>query len=173
MASFIKKDKEELINGLKKLQAFGIIEYNPQKDKAQISFLQNRVNTEDLTFNIINLNKRKVAFEKRCQAMTAYVKKTLICRSKIIGNYFGDLKIEACGVCDNCINQKSLIISKEEFDNISNSIYKLLHNTSLNSKSLLKQLEIFKKNKVWKVLNYLQSENKISVNKDGILSKQD
>ena len=85
LASFIKKDKEELINILKNLQAFGIIEYNPQKDKAQISFLQNRVNTEDLTFNIINLNKRKAAFEKRCQAMIKYVKKHLYAEVKLSG----------------------------------------------------------------------------------------
>ncbi|MEJ7672020.1 MAG: hypothetical protein WKF59_04780 [Chitinophagaceae bacterium] len=35
-----------------------------------------------------------------------------------MGNYFNDLSIKPCGICDNCINEKVLIISKTEFENI-------------------------------------------------------
>jgi len=171
LSNFLKINKDELVNILQKLQAFGIIEYTPQKDKSQILFLQDRVNVQDLTFNTTNLNKRKLAFEKRVQGMITYVKKTLVCRSKMIGNYFNDMNIKPCGICDNCINEKNLAISKEEFDNICNEIYKLLGKTSITAKELLPKLEMFKKNKVWKVLNYLQSENKIRLSKNGLIVK--
>jgi len=171
LSNFLKINKDELINILQKLQAFGVIEYTPQKDKPQILFLQDRVSVQDLTFNTANLNKRKLAFEKRVQGMITYVKKTLVCRSKMIGNYFNDMSIKSCGICDNCINEKNLVISKEEFDNICNEIYKLLDKTSITAKELLPKLEMFKKNKVWKVLNYLQSENKIRLNKNGLIVK--
>jgi ATP-dependent DNA helicase RecQ len=171
LSKFLNINQGELVSNLKKLQAFGVIEYNPQKDKPQILFLQNRVNTKDLAFNLTNLNRRKHAFEKRVQGIITYVKRALICRSKMIGNYFNDMSIKSCGICDNCINEKNLAVSKEEFENISNEIYKLLKTQSITAKELLPKLQMFKKNKVWKVLNYLQLENKIRIDKTGQIVK--
>ena len=171
LANFLKTTEAELIHSLKKLKSYGVIEYTPQKDKPQINFLQNRINVGDLNFNTANLNKRKLAFEKRIEAMISYVKKTSACRSKMIGNYFNDLSIRPCGICDNCINEKNLFISKEEFEKISKEIYRLLDKNSLAATELVPQLEMFKKSKVWKVINYLQSENKIRVDKNGLIAK--
>lgn len=170
LAGFIKKDVAGLKSDLKKLQQFGVIEYHPQKDKPQIQFLRNRISTEDFTINQNNLSKRKIAFEKRLQAMIGYVK-TKACRSKTIGNYFNDLAIKPCGICDNCINEKSIIVSKTEFENITMIIEKLTEKVPVHSNLLLKNLNTFKKEKVWKVLNYLQAENKISITGDGLVGK--
>ncbi len=91
----------------------------------------------------------------------------------MIGNYFNDASIKACGICDNCINEKNLIITKDEFENICRMIYKLIDNRSVAVKELLLNLIKFKKNKIWKVLNYLQSENKIKITRDGSIGKHD
>ncbi len=170
LAGFIKKEVAGLKSDLKKLQQFGVIEYHPQKDKPQIQFLRNRINVEDFTINQNNLSKRKIAFEKRLQAMIGYVK-TKACRSKTIGNYFNDLAIKPCGICDNCINEKSIVVSKTEFENITMIIEKLTEKVPVHSNLLLKNLNTFKKEKVWKVLNYLQAENKISITGDGLVGK--
>ena len=171
LANFIKTNEKELINNLKKLQAFRVIEYTPQKDKPQILFLQNRIDTKDLAFNTPILNKRKLAFEKRVQGMITYVKKPIVCRAKLIGNYFNDMSIKSCGICDNCISERNLAISKNEFDNICIEIYRLLDDNSITAKDLVPKLQMFKKEKVWKVVNYLQSENKIRVDKSGKIVK--
>ena len=171
LGAFIKKDAVALKADLKKLQQFGIIEYHPQKDKPQIKFLLNRVNVEDFTINQINLSKRKTAFEKRVKAMINYIK-TKQCRSKTIGNYFNDLTIKSCGICDNCINEKETIISKTEFENISSVIESLIIDAPVHSNIILENLKTFKKEKIWKVINYLQSENKISITSDGLVDKR-
>ena len=170
LAGFIKKDVAVLKSDLNKLQEFGIIEYHPQKDKPQILFLHNRVNTEDFIINKNNLSKRKNAFEKRLHAMVSYVK-TKTCRSKTIGNYFNDLAIKSCGICDNCINEKGIVVSATEFENITMIIDKLTASAPVHSGLLLKSLNTFKKEKVWKVLNYLQAENKIRITEDGMISR--
>ncbi len=171
VAGFIKKDVSVLKADLKKLEQFGIIEYHPQKDKPQIQILKNRVNVDDFKINQQNLSKRKIAFEKRLQAMLTYVK-TKVCRSKMIGNYFNDLSIKQCGICDNCINEKGIIISKTEFESITSGIERLTETSAVHSNLLLKNLaSSFKKEQIWKVLNYLQSENKISISSDGNITK--
>ena len=167
LAGFIKKEVAGLKADLKKLEQFGIIEYHPQKDKPQIRFLRNRVSTEDFTINQNNLSKRKSAFEKRLKAMLDYIN-TKACRSKTIANYFNDVSVKPCGVCDNCINEKAIVISKTEFENIVAEIKKFT-DAPVASNMLLQNLHIFKKEKVWKVLNYLQGENKISISSEGLV----
>ena len=102
--------------------------------------------------------------------MVNYIKTTRICRSKLIAGYFGAAAQNACGVCDNCINDKALLISKEEFDSISSGILQLIKTTALPLKEIQQQLKVVKKEKLWKVINYLQAENKITVNKEGEIS---
>ncbi|MGI8584098.1 MAG: helicase-related protein, partial [Chitinophagaceae bacterium] len=171
LAGFIKKEVNALKSDLKKLEQFGIIEYHPQKDEPQIRFLRNRVNIEDFAINQNNLSKRKIAFEKRVKAMISYVKANA-CRSKIIGNYFNDLSIKSCGICDNCIKEKNIVVSTTEFENITMIIEKLTLRGPVHSNLLLKNLNTFKKEKVWKVLNYLQAENKICITEGGLVGKR-
>ena len=169
LAGFVKKEVSALKACLHKLMQFGIIEYHPQKDKPQIQFLQNRINVEDFTINQNHLSKRKIAFEKRLHAMLGYTK-TKSCRSKLLGNYFNDLTIKACGICDNCINDKEEIISNIEFKNIVFTIEKQIE-TPVHFTELLRSLSGIKKEKVWKVIYYLQAENKIGITDKGIISK--
>lgn len=168
LAEFMKSDINEMILNLKKLHAFGMVQYIPQKDKPQIIFLHNRYNSNEIWLNEKNIQTRKAAFDKRVKAMVTYVKKSFECRSKIIGNYFNDKSIKVCNICDNCLNQKNLVLSKQEFENISDAIYKVIREESLTAKKLLYHLN-FKKNKIWKVLSYLQSENKIFMQKNGTI----
>ena len=170
LAGFIKKEAGAVRSDLKKLQQFGIIDYSPQKDKPQIRFLRNRVNTEDFFIDQKNISKRKLAFEKRLQAMINYIE-TKACRSKTIGNYFNDVQIKSCDICDNCINQKMVEVSKKEFEEIHAAIGKLITEAPLPAHVLLKNLDKFKKNKVWKVLDYLQSEKRIRITGEGLIGK--
>ncbi|MEO5781799.1 MAG: ATP-dependent DNA helicase RecQ [Ginsengibacter sp.] len=167
LAGFIKKDVVDLTSDLKKLEHFGILEFHPQKDKPQVRFLRNRINTEDFRIDQDNSYKRKTAFEKRLKAMLDYIN-TKACRSKAIANYFNDVSVKPCGVCDNCINEKAIVISKTEFENIVEQIKKLT-NVPVASNVLLQNLNMFKKEKVWKVLNYLQAENKVSISLEGLV----
>ena len=107
----------------------------------------------------------------RAAAMIDYIKKATGCRSQHIANYFTDVKIPVCSICDNCINEKGIIITKTEFENIVEEIKKLTE-LPVSSNLLLKNLNMFKKEKVWKVLNYLHAENKISITENGLVSKR-
>ena len=40
----------------------------------------------------------------------------------MIGIYFNDLNVKRCGICDNCLREKNLTITKEEFENISKGL---------------------------------------------------
>ena len=85
----------------------------------------------------------------------------------MIGSYFGDNNVRACGICDNCIRQKATTLSKEEFEALHHRIINIVKYESLHTRDLLQKLSGVKKEKAWKVLEFLQTENSIEMDKTG------
>ncbi|MBL0067199.1 MAG: RecQ family ATP-dependent DNA helicase [Chitinophagaceae bacterium] len=167
VAGLMKKDVEEVKLELKLLNQSGIISYQPQKDSPQLYLLRNRIKAEDITIDMIAYNKRKIQFQQRMKQMVNYIKEEAECRSGIIGSYFGDDKIRACGICDNCLKQKAAHLTKEEFELLHHRIINIVKYESLHTKDLLLKLNGIKKEKAWKVIEFLQAENKIEMDKNG------
>jgi ATP-dependent DNA helicase RecQ len=74
-----------------------------------------------------------------------------------------------CGICDNCLRLKAVSLSKEEFESIHQSIMDTLQHRSLRTKELLAVLNGIKKEKAWKVIDFLQAENKIEMDTTGLV----
>ncbi|MEO7305931.1 MAG: ATP-dependent DNA helicase RecQ [Ferruginibacter sp.] len=170
LAKFTGADVEALKKDLKKLNGFGIISYSAQKDKPQITLLQNRMYNDNYQVNTADHLKRKQNFVERANAMINYIKSSTGCRSRHIANYFTDMKINACGICDNCINEKGIHISTEEFNSIRDRMMTITNDAPLAVNEILNSLKEVKKEKVWKVIEYLQAENEIQSDKDGKIS---
>ncbi|MCW3118996.1 MAG: RecQ family ATP-dependent helicase [Chitinophagaceae bacterium] len=169
MVGLLKKDKEDIKKELTQLHQQGLIDYRPQKDGPQILLLRNRIKSEDFTINIARHSFRKEKFILRVKTMIGYVTEKSVCRSKITGNYFGDLQIKDCGICDICLTKKSTSVTKEEFEQIHHLIMQALNEDGLEAKELLHRLSGFKKEKAWKVIDSLQAENKIAIDLQGLI----
>lgn len=102
----LKWDILHVRDSLKTLQQFGIIEYHPQKESAQILFQQERIKADELQINYSRYNERKKDYIQRIEKMIEFIQ-TKNCRSTFISNYFGDMEIEDCKVCDRCASSKT------------------------------------------------------------------
>ncbi len=167
LAKFLSLNKELLKRSLNELNAFGIIGYAPQRDNPQIIFLENRVAAASLFVNEANILKRKHAFEDRLRAMLDYTLNRKKCRSKMIGGYFNDNDLRKCGVCDNCLREKQIIVSNSEFDTINRLIKEILDGGDCGTKALIAEMPKFSEKKIKKVLRYLLEEDIISVSREG------
>jgi ATP-dependent DNA helicase RecQ len=167
IARLLGKDIEDVKTQLLWLQHHGIIEYNPQKDTPQLFFIRSRIKAQDVSLDMKTFNTRKENYITRVNAMVNYIHETAECRSKIIASYFGDHQLSSCGVCDNCLKQKSIQLSKEEFDHINDRIVNSVKENSILTKDLLQQLAGINKQKAWRVLSFLQAENKIEMDDAG------
>jgi ATP-dependent DNA helicase RecQ len=167
LAKLNKVDVEVIKQDLQKLNKAAIIEYVPQKDSPQILLLRERVKANDLKIDVTAFKKRKEKFINRSRMMVQYAHETVFCRSRMLGGYFGDKNLQTCGVCDNCLNQKALVVNKEDFNKISGVIQSVLSAQPLPTKDLLLQLGGVKKEKAWKVLDLLQAEDKIEMDASG------
>lgn len=167
LAKLLNADKSIVQQQLQQLQAFQVIAYEPQKDKPQVYFFRNRPATADLHINMQQLLERKKRYEERIKTMQSYVGEKG-CRGKVIANYFGDTQARDCGVCDNCLRNKATELGPKEFTDIHNRIVLALQQPA-DSKLLLQRLNGIKKEKAWQVINFLQAENKLEIDKEGLI----
>ena len=170
LAYLLRISQPEVVSALQQLQSFGVIRYQPQKDTPQLFFIRNRVRAEELTIDMRSYNERKKLYKSRIESFILFVQSDT-CRSRQIGEYFGDDAMKECGVCDNCLRLKKNNITKEDFYQIEQRIMTALHHQPLPSKELLRILHGINKEKVWKVIEFMQSEKKIDVNQSGMIVK--
>lgn len=169
IAKLTWKKIEDVKNDLLQLHSLGIIEYLPQKETPQIYFILNRAPAQFIYINHENYLCRKQQFEIRTETMLRYLHLQKECRSKYISNYFGDVAVKDCGICDICLHKKGNILTEEEFKKIEEHIFQIIDSSTIPVKELLQHLHGLKKEKVWKVLEFLHSENKIAIDEFGII----
>ncbi|CAN5709213.1 RecQ family ATP-dependent DNA helicase [soil metagenome] len=170
LTKFLGQKQDTLRLDLKQLMQYGIVSYSPQKDSPQITLVLNRMYADSFVLNLDDYLKRKQNFEIRIKAIVKYITDTLTCRSQVIATYFNDFEVQPCKICDNCISQTSLEINKEEFEIIVDYILKSVKDRSIAINKLMENVSRIKKEKLWKVINYLQSERKLQVSKEGDIS---
>ncbi|HEX2607853.1 MAG TPA: ATP-dependent DNA helicase RecQ [Flavisolibacter sp.] len=165
LARLLKKEETEIRMQLKTIASFGILHYIPRNDEPQLVFRKNRVAAEDLTFNLMQYYKRRDAFVKRTGRMLEFIGLES-CRSQFISRYFGDQTALPCQVCDNCLKARKTELTPQEFEQLSLAILKQVAGQSCTIETLLTSLQPVKKEKAWKVLEFLQAENKIRVDRN-------
>jgi ATP-dependent DNA helicase RecQ len=167
IAYLMRREEADILSELKILHANAIIEYIPRKDSPQLYLMMNRVRAETLRIDMAAYKKRKQQFIERIDKIIAYIHEGKQCRSQFIAAYFGDQKTKPCGICDNCLKQKDHGLSVDEFDHITQSVFAIIRQQPVLSEMLPNQLPGIKKEKLYKVLDFLQSENKIYIDKEG------
>jgi ATP-dependent DNA helicase RecQ len=159
---------EEVQGQLLLLRSYGVIEYLPQKDTPQIHYLLNRASAQYLQINQDRYLLRKKLYIERVENMLRYITITDACRSQYIASYFGDAETKECGVCDNCLSKKRKALSNKEFDLLQKQI---LGSLPLKLDLLMTSLKQFNKEKIWSVLDHLQSEQLISIDEQEFVKK--
>ena len=171
LAYLLKYEIAVVKDQLNRLHFDRIIEYQPQKDSPQVMLSRTRIKSSLLEIDNEQLAERKKIFTERVSKIIAYTTNTNDCRSKIIGNYFGDTNMKDCGICDNCLRKKKSEISRENFEKITNLLKANLQQPAATI-HVFKQLKNFNKEQVWTAINFLVDEGKIHIQADGKLKWQ-
>ena len=161
LAWILKRDIITIKEQLLALHQSGIIEFIPKNDKPQISYLQERIKSEELQINHENYLLRKKEYAGRINNMINYTQ-DVTCKSMLIGNYFGDTQIQACGICDNC-EEKILIKTREKhIPDVINAILTLIKEESKTIEYLKQAINADEKSVVTAIA-FLKDEDKVSI----------
>ncbi|AMS27186.1 ATP-dependent DNA helicase RecQ [Bacteroidetes bacterium UKL13-3] len=159
-----KQDEKTLRKQLIQLHQLGVVDYQPQKDQPQLTFLNHRVDAETIDFRKSLLQKRKQTATIKLHAMLDYAKNSVMCRSKKIVSYFDEFSSEDCGVCDVCLLRKKIELSNEEFIQLMNAIEEATFGKPVLLDALVKHLTNFHQEKILETVRYLLDNDKLRYN---------
>jgi len=156
-AQFLKIPLQELKNAFFHLHREGIIDYRPQKDQPQIIFLKARVSADDLQIDHQAYNFRKEQYRLRIRKAIEYAEKPR-CRSRQLLNYFGEMDVEACGICDVCLGRTKAEISPDDYDRYKVKVQQLLKRENLTTEEIVDSFGSNRHEQVLKTLEFLLDE---------------
>ena len=147
---------------------FKLFDYNPQKETPQIYYSQPRRKSGDIRIDEKEYLFRKEQFVKRIKGILSYVQ-TDKCRSLAIAEYFGECDTENCGICDNCVKKEKEKLSPADFRIIYEKLREGTRTQSLTAPALFDQFADIHAEHLRKVIDFMQAENKLFVDEDGIV----
>lgn len=101
IATELSTTRGKVVQMLDYLHKAGLCSYRPAKDKPQLTFRQECVDPDCLSFDREMLQFRRKRQEARIEAIREYLT-TPECRQLIFMRYFGEMQDEVCGRCDRC-----------------------------------------------------------------------
>lgn len=96
----------EIIKKLAFLKERGIADYEPRRDKPQLSFLTPRFDAAQLPLNVFEIEGRRERDRQKARAVIQYASNKNRCRTLLLLEYFNEMDGTECGVCDVCLKKK-------------------------------------------------------------------
>ncbi|MEM9888743.1 MAG: ATP-dependent DNA helicase RecQ [Bacteroidota bacterium] len=171
LSGSLKIQRSDLQKALQKMQKDRILDYLPQKDKPQLTFLQERVDADNLTIDMETYNFRKRQHYRRMKSAIEYAER-LQCRSQQLLNYFDEENPPLCGICDVCLGRHEAKVSYDEMEAYQRKIQGLLEKENLTLHELVNSFTPKRRQKVLKVIEYLLDEGKMDKGGDQLIWKK-
>ena len=106
VATLLKVSVAEVKRKLGMLHKMEVIEYEPQKDSPQLTFITPRFDAARLPLQQKKLEERKAIYLQKVGEVKKYIENTERCRTQMLLAYFDEHDYDNCGVCDNCVKGK-------------------------------------------------------------------
>lgn len=129
--------KKEVVDRLKYLYKQKLISYIPIKTVPQIIFTYERINAKNIQLSDINYKNQKKAALQRLESLFSFIQGSLVCRSRLLLNYFGEKDAPRCGICDVCQKKNKLNINELELKTIETKIKDALSDKPKNLYELI------------------------------------
>ncbi len=172
MAQMIRTKLEFVQNALTHLDTNQVIKYIQQTNKPQLTFMRERVPSDQLSVNRKLMDFRREVQHGNVNMVVKYVTNDKTCRSQQLVRYFGELDSERCGVCDVCLRIKKEKKEEERLEAINASIKKLLRETkSLSFENVVAQVAEqsvqYKTTEIVKVIRWMMDNDQLKEEGEG------
>ncbi|NOY48825.1 MAG: RecQ family ATP-dependent DNA helicase [Chlorobi bacterium] len=160
IASKVNANEDFVIQTLIKLQKDAIITLKLTKTDAEITFIEPR--EDDKTINRIarSIEQQNKLKTKHVKSVLNYVNNDTLCKSKQLLSYFGETKLENCGICSVCISDTPL--SRTQIRESIAHISAVLKENPLSSREIMAKTKI-KDTHITSILKEMLEKNMIEI----------
>ena len=166
LARRLEMTEEQLVKQLIYLEKQSILDYVARKTKPMVVFLQERLNSENLSISPEHYKLRLAEAAKRLNALIGYTEDTRKCRSQVLLAYFGETNSKRCGLCDVCLERNKLGLNEQEFEEVITRIKPLLIKRPSSLEEVIAAAAPIHEDKVLLVIRWLVDNGKISASGD-------
>jgi len=152
---------QQVIEGLKQLAEYGLLNYFPQNDQPQLTFIKPR--QQQLYINKVYIEERKALYQRKMEAVFAYASHKQ-CRSQLLLAYFDEPGAGKCGVCDVCLEEKRKYSAADIRDEITNDIAQLLSDAPTDLDALVTSIKNGSEKEILDTIRLLLDAGKIRFN---------
>lgn len=163
-----KMDESKVYMTLKGLSRKNILHFVPRRKVPYLTYIQDRVDGEELVLNPEIYEDRKDQFRQRIEAVISYARSDNFCRSRLLLRYFGETTTTNCGQCDVCLNKKRSVSYEDCSIPVRKAILDLLADGKAHEKSEVWALG-WQSEIIDQALSYLASEEMLTVEKGKIV----
>ncbi len=156
---------QQVIEGLKQLQEYNILNYLPQNDQPQVTYLKARQDNKNVYINKAYIEERKATYLKKMEAVFAYANHKK-CRSQMLLAYFDEPNAHKCGVCDVCLEEKRQKNASEIGDDITNELVQVLTAAPMDIDMLVNSIKIGTEKERIDTIRLLLDAGKLKFNGD-------
>ncbi len=162
LAEKAKANVETIHEYLVALDKLHIIDFIPRRNKPQIIFTEERLESNNLYISKENYHVRKQNYQNKIESAIRYAESTSICRSRLLLEYFSDTSANDCGQCDVCKGKTKA----PDIQTIAKHIAQQLFN---NPKSLIEIVNTldFPEEHIINTLQWMLDNGKICKDKSG------
>jgi ATP-dependent DNA helicase RecQ len=157
LAQFLQIAVTDLEKILHRLHNDGIIEYRLKKDKPQLTFLKERIDSQALSIDYTLYMFRKKRAEYRYKKAIEYAE-LAVCRAQQLLNYFGQTDAEPCGICDVCVEKNKADLDSNDFEIFKEKITRLLKREPLTLKEIADSFTEKHRTKVIQTIGFMMGE---------------
>lgn len=165
LAQFLQMSIMDLEKMLHRMHLDTIIDYQPKKDKPQITFLRERIDAQLLSIDYSLYMFRKKRAEYRLKKAIEYADLS-ICRSQQLLHYFGQTDAQPCGICDVCIDRSKEELSSNDFDVFKEKIIRLLKREPLSLKDIADSFSEKQRSKIIQTIGFMLDEGTLKREND-------
>jgi len=169
LARHMKTDKSIVVKGLKQLEKYGILAYEPATDSPLITYLSDRIDHKNVVFSPDHYYNRKKEAEERLESLKSYLLNTTKCRSQVLLDYFGEPQSRRCGMCDICEKRSETGLSEYKFNEVIGKIKPLLKEAPMPYNKVMDLFGTMDSEKATSAIRWMIDNGKIGMDEDGNL----
>jgi ATP-dependent DNA helicase RecQ len=158
---------KQVYTQLSYLDKEGVLDYTPQSEQPQLTFLEQRFDANKLPLNEKRLKEHKQLKFHKLKSIQNYTENSKFCRTLSLLQYFGEQKDETCGVCDICLANKKL---DPKISELNKQILSILHRNPLNYRDLAIKINKYSEEKVIEAIRNLDEAGEVKMDKSGLVS---
>lgn len=166
VANRLGKKRKEVYDILVSLSKLRIIDYIPHKKTPLIVYRQARVEQKYLVISKEVYELRKKRYVERITAMSDYLERKDVCRSRMLLMYFGEKNVKDCGRCDVCLSRKKRGVNNASFDAIRLQIEQILSERTIKLTELVEKISDFDSAEVISVVRFMLDQRVVLLDVD-------